>query len=174
MTTDNQKIFRTTTGFCHILPDKIAFTRDGKLENIDLNPPKEHRSLKFALVYGLLICAAIGFIIYKYIEGVLDLTSTIVAISIIVVMLYYIYKVVNYQTRTYFDRDKIISLKYKAGINSLSPSQFLISIKSENEKTLYANIILRSQNIFGKQETDDAIKIMVEEGLITDPRKKVS
>ena len=31
---ENEKIFRTKTGFCHILPDKIVLTRDGILGNI--------------------------------------------------------------------------------------------------------------------------------------------
>jgi hypothetical protein len=172
MDIDSQKKFRTTTGFCHILPDKIAFTKDGRQESIDLSPPKDHRSVKFALVYGLIIFLIIGFIVYKYLGQEIDLATTIITISLIVVFLYYIYKVINYQARTYFDRDKIVKVKYISALSSLTHGQFIFSIKSDNGKILNANIILRPKNIYGKQETEDAIKIMVDEGLISDPNIK--
>lgn len=31
---DNEKTFKTKTGFCHILPDKIVLTRDGIIGNV--------------------------------------------------------------------------------------------------------------------------------------------
>ena len=30
---ENEKIFKTKTGYCHILPDKIVLTRDGVIGN---------------------------------------------------------------------------------------------------------------------------------------------
>ncbi len=31
---ENEKIFKTKTGFCHVFPDKIVLTRDGVVGNI--------------------------------------------------------------------------------------------------------------------------------------------
>ena len=31
---ENEKVFRTKTGFCHILPDRILLTRDGVKGNV--------------------------------------------------------------------------------------------------------------------------------------------
>jgi len=31
---DNKNTFKTKTGFCHILPDKIILTRDGIIGNV--------------------------------------------------------------------------------------------------------------------------------------------
>lgn len=31
---ENEKTFKTKTGFCHILPDKIVLSRDGVIGNV--------------------------------------------------------------------------------------------------------------------------------------------
>lgn len=33
---ENEKTFKTKTGFCHILPDKIILTRDGIIGNVTI------------------------------------------------------------------------------------------------------------------------------------------
>ena len=167
-----QKIFRVKVGYCHILPDKIAFSKDGRPESLDLNEPKQHAPTKFMTIYGLVLFSVSTLLIYKYTNNELDLTSVITTFLIISVFIYYLFKVLNYQTRTYFERDRIISVKYKPSLGPLTHGQFNFSIKSENGKILHTSIILRDHNVFGKKETDEAIKIMVDEKLIDDPKVK--
>jgi len=171
MNTPNQNIFRSTIGYCHILPDKIAFTKDGKPESIVLNSPKEHNPIKFLLVYGMVILFIVSFTIYKYLDQKIDLTTTIIAISIISIFLYYALKMLFYQTRTYIDRDRIITIKYKPGIRSITYGRFIISYRSENGKVLYATIQMRDPRFFGNKEAEDAVNIMTDAGLIDSPKK---
>jgi hypothetical protein len=48
---DNEKKFKTKTGFCHILPDKIVLTRDGIIGNTSTIIVGNNIS-KILLIYG--------------------------------------------------------------------------------------------------------------------------
>src|SRR6478672_1343955 len=52
-----EKTFKTKTGFCHILPDKIVLTRDGIIGNVAIVTVGNIIS-RILIIYGVL---AIGF-----------------------------------------------------------------------------------------------------------------
>ena len=50
-----EKIFRTKTGFCHILQDKIVLTRDGSTGSAtNAVPGKSNSVVRTLIIYGLL------------------------------------------------------------------------------------------------------------------------
>ena len=172
MDTQNEKTFRTKTGYCHILPDKIVFSKDGRLESVSYNKPKNHNPILFKVIYGIITFGVFYFVIYKYNNGEMNITETALTIGITSIFLFLISNSLKQQTITYIDRQQILKVKYIPSLGPLTYGRFDLSFKTDSGQTLTTRITLRDHNVFGKKETDDAVKIMTEENLIPDIKDK--
>jgi len=161
---NNEKIFKTKTGFCHILPDKIVLTRDGIIGNV-ASVTVGNSIPRILIIYGTL---AIG-LFYSVFE---NYKNRQIAPAIIFGLLasYLVYGIVtslNYSATPIIYRQKIQKVKFKKAITGLTRSRFEVSFENEQGKIKKRLIMLPGSLTGGQNETEKAIEIMTAENLIT-------
>ena len=161
---NNEKIFKTKTGFCHILPDKIVLTRDGIIGNVAKITVGNNVS-KILLIYGVLSIGLLYFAFDSY-------NNTQIAGSIFfglfaIYLIYGIVNCINNSATPIIERDKIKYVKFKKAILGLTRSRFEVFFVNENGKTMKRLIMLPGSLTDGHNETEKALKIMIDEKLIT-------
>ena len=161
---NNEKIFKTKTGFCHILPDKIILTRDGIIGNVAKVTVGNNISrilISFSgLAVGLFYFAFDG---YRNGQIVLPLLFGLLGIYLI----YGITTSFNNSATPIIDRQKIKEVKFKTAIRGLTRSRFEVFFEDENGKTKKRLIMLPGSLTNGQNEIEKALKIMRNEKLIT-------
>ena len=118
---ENEKIFKTKTGFCHILPDKIILTRDGITGNIAEGTIGNNIS-KILIIYGGFSVGLFYFTFERYKNG-----ETFQPILFGLFGLYLIYgviKSINNSATPMIERNKIREVKFKKAILGLTRSRF--------------------------------------------------
>ena len=65
---DNEKTFKTKTGYCHILPEKIVLTRDGIIGNL-ATVTVANNILRILVIYGGLSIGLFYFAFDNYRNG---------------------------------------------------------------------------------------------------------
>ena len=89
MEMENEKKFKTKTGFCHIFPDKIVLTRDGIVGNV-AKITIGNSITRILTIYGLISLGLI-YVAYKYwLEG-----QAVLAAIFGIICLYLIYGIVT-------------------------------------------------------------------------------
>ena len=122
-----EKIFRTKSGFCHILADKIVLTRDGVigvLSEVTVGN-QIYRALFF---YGLLSAGMLYFG-YKAFESREILQAVFFAI-IGFYLVYGIIKSLNNSATPVIDRNQIDSVQLKKGIKGLTRARFEVFFRN--------------------------------------------
>lgn len=160
---DSEKRFKTKTGYCHILPDKIVLSRDGVIGNI-ANVTVGKGIARILIIYGLLSIFLIYSAIEKYKVGAIGL-----AILFGLVAAYLIYGIltsINNSSTPLINRGSIHKTLFKKGIKGLTRARFEVYFRVSPEKIKKRLIMLPGSLTGGDTETDIAIKIMKEEGLI--------
>lgn len=159
---ESEKTFKTKTGFCHILPDKIVLTRDGVVGNV-AKATVRNNIARISLIYGVI---AVGIFYFGY-EGYKN-RQTLQPILFGLIGLYLIYGIVsslnNSATSTIY-REKIKHIKLKKAIKGLTRSRFEVLFEDENGKIKKRLIILPGSLTDGQNETEKAFEIMREEQL---------
>ena len=154
--------FKTKTGYCHILPDKIVLTRNENLGNLsELIVGKS--IIKILIIYGFISIGMIYLSVTNYQNG-----KMILSIICGVMALYVIYGIIrslNYSAEPIIDRDKIKSIEFKNAKTGISRAYFKINFIF-NEKLKTRLIMLPGSMNNGKVETEKALKIMSDNGLI--------
>lgn len=161
MTTE--KIFRTKTGFCHILPDRIVLTRDGIIGNIS-KVTVGNNIARILIIYGLIACGLFYFAYNEYVEG-----QTMTALLFSLFALYLIMGIVrsmNNSSTPVIERQKIRDVSFKKAIPGLIRSHFIVYFEDENGKVKKRLIMLPGSMTGGKTETEKAMILMKEEKLI--------
>lgn len=163
MAHEKEKIFRTKTGFCHVLPDKIVLTRDGIIR--DISEIVIGNNIKQPLiVYGVIALGLFYFAYEKYQEGKM-LLSVIFGLLGLGVM-YSIFQSRNYSATPILERSKIKSCRLKKGLKGITRSRFEVLFEDKNGKTKKRLIMLPSSMYDGQDETEKAITIMKDEGVL--------
>ena len=160
---DREKVFRTKTGFCHILPDKIVLTRDGFVGEIAKITIGKGIS-RILIIYSFI---SIGFFYYAF----TTYKSGQIFLALIFGLLggYLIFGILtslNNSATPIIMRDKIKDVKYKKAISGITRSRFEVYFENEDRKIKKRLIILPGTLDNGKIETDKALEIMSEENLI--------
>jgi len=140
---DDKKTFKTKTGFCHILPDKIVLTRDGIIGNISKGVVGNNIG-KILFIYGGLSVVLFYYAFDNYQKGLI-----LLPIIFGLIELYLIYGIINSLNNSaipIIERDKIKEVKLKKAIIGLTRSRFEIIFYDENNKI--------------KKETDNASKFI--------------
>jgi hypothetical protein len=128
---ESEKTFRTKTGFCHILPDKIVLTRDGVIGNV-AKVTVGNNIARILLLYGAITVGLIYFGYEAYNNG-----QTFQPILFGLIGLYLIYGIVsslNNSATPTIDREKIKAVKLKKAIKGLTRSRFEVLFEDENGK----------------------------------------
>jgi len=160
----NEKIFKTKTGFCHILPDKIVLTRDGIIRS--LAPIISGNNIsRILIIYS-------GFSIWlfysafdSYKNG--QIFQSIFFGFIAIYLVYVIANSINNSATPIIDRQKIKKVKFKKAIWGLTRSRFEVLFEDEQRKIKKRLIMLPGLLANGQNETVKAVKIMMDEKLIT-------
>ncbi|KKN61541.1 hypothetical protein LCGC14_0520700 [marine sediment metagenome] len=160
---ENKNTFKTKTGFCHILPDRIVLTRDGVIGNIS-KVAVGNNIYRVLLIYGGLSL----FLLYSAFDSFQKGTT---AISIVygIVGVFLVYGIVtslNNSATPIIERNKIKGIKFKKAIFGLIRSRFIVLFEDENSKIKKRLIMLPGVLNDGTNETEKAIKIMTDEGLL--------
>jgi len=155
--------FRTKTGYCHILPDKIIFSRTGVIGNLADIVIKE-RTSRVLIMYGV-IAAGLLFSSYtNYVTGNMPLTIVFGGIGLMLVN--GIVRSINFSGTPLINRSDIQSVVFKKGILGISRSRFEVLFKDE-KGTLRKRLILLPGTLSTDKETiARARKIMVDTGVM--------
>lgn len=159
----DNKTFKTKTGYCHILPDRIVLTRDGVIGNVAKVTVGNNIS-RILLIYGLIIIVLFYFAFDAYKNG-----ETLLPILFGLIGIYLIYVIINSLNNSatpIIDRQKIKDVKLKKAIKGLSRSRFEVLFEDEKGKIKKRLIMLPGTLTDGQNETEKAVKIMVEEKLL--------
>ena len=166
MQMENEKTFRTKTGYCHVLPDKIVLTRDGIVGNAAKLTVGNNVS-RILIIYCCLSLGLLYFAFDSYKSG-----QTVESILLGLVGLYLIYGVfrsINNSATPIIERSRITEVKLKKAIGGLTRSRFEVMFEDYNGKLKKRIIMLPGSLTDGENETEKAIRIMNEEKIIISP-----
>ena len=160
---ENEKTFRTKTGFCHILPDKIVLTRDGIVGDI-AKLTVGNNIARPLIIYSVLSLGLLYFAYDSYKTG-----QTFDSIFFGALGFFFIYGVlasINNSATPIIERNRIAEVKFKKAIVGITRSRFEVMFKDENGKLKKRIIMLPGSLTDGQNETEKAIRIMNEEKLL--------
>jgi len=161
---NNEKIFKTKTGFCHILPDKIVLTRDGIIGNVAEVTVGNNIS-RILIIYGAVSIILFYLAFYSYNNG--EIFKSVLLVLLAIFLIYGIIASINNSATPIIDRQKIKDVKFKKGVTGLTRPRFEVFFENENGKTKKRLIMLPGSLSDGQNETKEALKIMMDEKLIS-------
>ena len=160
---NTEKTFRTKTGYCHILPDKIVLTRDGIIGNM-AKVTVGNKITRILIIYGA-IAAIFFYLAYNsYTDGQIAFCTLYCAAGLY--LIYGISTSINNSSTPVIERSTIKSVTYKKAIHGLTRSRFEV-LFNDNGKIKKRLILLPGSLSGGPDETDKALEIMQEENLLT-------
>jgi hypothetical protein len=157
------RIFKTKTGFCHLLPDKIVLTRDNVIGDLSKIVVGENIA-KSLIVYGVFSCVLLYFAFQNYRKGLIF--EPILFVIIAVLLIYGILTSLNNSSLPIIERQRIKQIKYKKAIIGLTRSRFEVYFENEDGKIKKRLIMLPGSLSKGEEESEKAINMMVEEKLL--------
>jgi hypothetical protein len=161
---ENENTFKTKTGYCHILPDKIVLTRDGIIGNIS-QTVMGNGILRILLIYSAISI----YLLYKAYSSFMK-EERFSALFFIIVAIYLIYSIIkstNNSATPVILRDKIKEAKFINAIPRVTRSRFEILFEDEKGKIKKRMIALPGSLNDGENETKKALEIMKSEKIIT-------
>ena len=160
---EQEKTFKTKTGFCHILRDKIVLTRDGVVGNV-AKVIVGNNIARILIMYGAMAIGLFYFGFEAYNNG-----QFLPPILFGLIGLYLIYGIVNSLNNSatpIIDRNTIKDVRLKKGIKGLTRARFEVIFEDENGKIKKRLIMLPGSMTDGQSETEKAIDIMKVENLL--------
>ena len=126
-----QNIFRTKTGYCHILADRILLTRDGIAGNI-AKLTVGNKITRILIIYGLISIFLFYFAFEYFKED--KFASMVFNIILGLFLLYNIKKSLNYSAASIIARDRIKEVKFMNAKFGATRSAFEIVFEDNNGK----------------------------------------
>ena len=160
---EQEYTFKTKTGFCHILPDKIVLTRDGIIGNV-AKVTVGNNIVRILIIYGAITAGLFYFGLEAYKNG--QLVQPILFGLIGLYLIYGIISSLNNSATPIIDRQKIKDVRFKKAFKGLTRSRFEVMFEDETGKMKKRLIMLPGSLTDGQNETDKAVEIMKEEKLL--------
>lgn len=158
-----EKTFVTKTGFCQILPDRIVLSRDGIAGNATRSV-KGNSTYRTLLLYSL-ICCSFAYIAYsQYVLG--KASQSLVTVALAAYLAYAVLSSLTNSAANVIERSSIRSVSYKKAIPGLTRGRFEILFTDEKGKLKKRLVLLPGSIAGSKKETEQALQIMKEEGLL--------
>ncbi|MFT7158710.1 MAG: hypothetical protein ACI8Q1_003744 [Parvicella sp.] len=160
---ESDKIFRTKTGFCHILDDRIILTRDGVIGNL-AKVTVGKSVTRTLIIYGGLSLFLFYTAFNSFKTGEIGLP-----IFLVIIGLYLIYGILtslNNSAIQIINRSNIKEVKLKKAILGITRTRFEVMFEGEDGKVKKRLIMLPGSLNDGTNETEKAIKIMSSENLL--------
>jgi hypothetical protein len=160
---NTEKKFKTKTGYCHILPDKIILTRDGVIGDL-AKITSGNNIIRILLIYSGMSIYLIytAYSSYQKNEYFSAFFFCIVALYLTTV----IFKSVNNSVTPIIDRTKIKEVHFLKATVGITRARFEIMFEDENGKLKKRLILLPGSLSNGAIETTKALEIMKNEHLI--------
>lgn len=158
----NTNTFRTKTGYCHVLADKIVLSRDGVIGNV-AEITVGNKISQILIIYGIIAVVFIYMGIDSYQKQQIPQ-----AILMSVFALYLLFNIINSRNHSaapIIERNTIKEVKFKKGILGISRSRFEVLFEDENGK-LKKRLILLPGAMDGSSETDKALALFRSEQLL--------
>tara|TARA_R110002051_G_scaffold38993_8_gene82402 strand:+ start:1347 stop:1838 length:492 start_codon:yes stop_codon:yes gene_type:complete len=162
---ENEKAFKTKTGFCHILPDKIILTRDGIIGNVAKVTVGKSIS-RILIIYGGLSAFLLYSSFNSFQKGQVPISVLYLIVGLF--LIYGVFTSLNNSVTPIIERNKIKSIKFKKATFGITRSRFEILFEEENGKIKKRLIMLPGSISNGEKETEKAIELMKEEKLINE------
>lgn len=166
MSTNKNRTFRTKTGFCHVLHDKILFSKNEDIEKALNETTENPNPISMKLILGLIFIGPVFIAYNQYSKSVIDKTTFIITLLILPIIYFLISKFLKLKTISQIERNKISRIKLYKSLGGLTYTKFVIYFEAENKKRMATAITIPDQNIYGKRDIDNAIKIFTEENLL--------
>ncbi len=160
---DAEKKFRTKTGYCHILEDKVVLTRDGNIGNIA--EVTVGKTIYRILILYTLITIGLAYVAVGSFKN-RDYFTAAIFMIIACYLLYGILSSLNNSATPVIERQSIKKIKFINGITGLTRSRFVVNFTNKKGKLKKRLIMLPGSLTGGQTETDIAYKIMSDEKLI--------
>lgn len=160
---EDDKTFKTKSGYCHILPDQIVMTRDGipgKVTNV-VSGNSIYRILLMHSVITLFLFYS-AYSNFQKGQFFISVFSSLIGLFLI----YSILTSLNNSATPVIKRNKIKEIKLKKAIVGLTRSSFEVLFEDDNGKIKKRLIMLPGSLTNGQIETEKAIKLMTAEGLL--------
>lgn len=160
---EHRESFKTSRGYCHVLSDRIIFTKAKK--PTDTNTISSNYILTTLLViYGLISI----FLLYKAYLNYQSENWLLVVLFLVGVayLVYEISRSINYSTTEMIKRDAIINIAFRPVKPFVRRSHFRIKFKNEKGKEKTRLIILPRSFKFTEKDTKKAMRVMKRSGLI--------
>ncbi|MDG4717325.1 phosphoribosylaminoimidazolesuccinocarboxamide synthase [Winogradskyella marincola] len=160
---ETEQKFKTKTGFCHILTDKIVLTRDGIIGNVaELTTGKS--IIRLLIVYGLIAT----LMIYNAYDDFKNQNWVFFGLYLIggIYLTYTVFKSKNLSATPIIERNKIKNVEFKPANKFLTRSYFKVEFEQNNGKIKSRLIMLPGSLNDGTNETEKAVGIMKKAGLI--------
>jgi hypothetical protein len=155
--------FETKTGFCHIFPDRIVLSRDGIAGEI-ASVTVGNNIARILVIYGMMALGFLAIAIDGYRKGIL--AQQIVPGVLAVVLICSIVASRNNSAAPVIGRSRIRKVTFRKAIPGFTRSHFVVRFEDERGKLKKRLIMLPGSLTGGPKETEKAVKIMTEAGLI--------
>ena len=162
---ENEKTFKTKTGFCHISPNKIILTRDGIIGNVAKVTVGKNIT-RILIIYGGLSAFLLYSAFNSFQKGQVPISTLYLIVGLF--LIYGIFASLNNSATPIIERNKIKSIKFKKATFGITRSRFEILFEEENGKIKKRLIMLPGSMSNGQNETERAIEIMKEEKLMNE------
>ncbi len=162
MRMEQDKKFKTKTGYCHILPDRIVLTRNGVIGELS-QKVVGNSIIRPLIIYSLFVIYLIYKVITLYTIG--EQTRAIFHLAVAGLLLFLIFKTVKNSAAPVIYRDKIKDVIFKKA-TALTPAYFIISYENDKGKTKKRLIMLPGSLSNGKSAVEAAVKVMKGEKLL--------
>jgi len=158
-----EKIFKTKTGFCHILPEKIILTRDGIIGKVAETTVGKSIT-KILIIYSILSIVLFFYAFVKYKDEKFGMAGFLIFLALY--LAFGILSSLNNSATPVILKDSIQKVVFKNGIKGLTRARFEIFFYDTTGKLKKRLVLLPGSLSGGKTTTEKAVKIMKEEGLI--------
>ncbi len=160
---EKENTFKTKTGYCHILKDKIVLTRDGVIGNM-AKVISSNNLTRILIVYTLFAF----FLLYLAYKGSKEgqFFMPLFYGTVSFYLFFGVFTSRNNSVTPVIERDKIKGVKYIKATFGLTRARFEVFFEDENGKIKKRIIMLPGSLSNGKVETEKALEIMKQEGLL--------
>lgn len=160
---ENEKKFRTKTGFCHVLPDKLVLTRDGVIGSV-AKVAVGNKIPQILVIYGIAVAGTLYSSFLTYQDGFVGR-----AVLLLLVAAYFLFGILssmNNSATPVIERKDIQKIVFKKAIPGLTRSRFEVFFEDEQGKIKKRLIMLPGSLLGGEDETQHALKLLQSEHLI--------
>lgn len=155
-----EKVFKTKTGYCHVLPDKIVLTRTGVLGNI-AELTSGNNIARPLIIYGICSIGLFYASAKGFMEGEVGTGAFFLIVGLLLVL--GILKSIHNSGLPVIERSRIKAIEFKKAIPSITRAYFVVHFVNDQGKMKRRLIMLPGSLSGGDTETNKALQIMAEE-----------